>query len=60
MEFVRRVNIQSETIKRQICIFKGRKRTRGLEIFRDKIDFDNEESDDAILEYLNPNSAQYC
>lgn len=38
---------------------EGTKRTRDLEIFRDNIDFDNEELEDAILEYLNPNSTQY-
>ena len=38
---------------------EGTKKTRDLELFRDNIDFNNEEVENAILEYLNPDSTKY-
>lgn len=37
----------------------GTQRTRDLELFRDNIDFDNEELEKAVLQYLNPESESY-
>lgn len=37
----------------------GTQRERDLTLFRDNIDFDNEELEDAILSYLNPDDTNY-
>lgn len=37
----------------------GTQRARDLELFRDNIDFDNEELENAVLQYLNPDSEYY-
>ncbi len=37
----------------------GTRRTRDLQLFRDGIDFDNEDLENAILQYLDPDSESY-
>ena len=38
---------------------EGTQRTRDLELFRDNIDFNDENLEDVILQYLNPESKKY-